>query len=90
MKEDGPFNLVQGDGIETDPNIRRKIEKDVYLLTYAHMTKPLLVHTHTGENWYTRMKLRDNFDGPNYWCPGCGFVLGEGPSMAVRMNELEI
>jgi hypothetical protein len=75
---------------EEDVNIRKKIIDDVYLLEYRRMHAPLLVHECTSDEWYVRMKLRNNEAGPMYWCPGCGFVLPEGPSMAVRMYELEI
>jgi hypothetical protein len=77
--------------MEQDSNIRKKIIDDVYLLEYKQMHTPLLVHECFGaEDWYVRMTLRNNEEGPMYWCPGCGFVLPEGPSMAVRMYELEI
>ncbi|MGW8180816.1 MAG: hypothetical protein ACWGQW_18960 [bacterium] len=77
--------------ITPDSNVRKKILDDVYILEYAKMRKPLLVHECNGDSeWYTRMTTRDNNEGPMYWCPGCGYVLPEGPSMAVMMYELEI
>ena len=36
------------------------------------------------------MELRNNDEGPNYWCSKCGYVLDEGASMALRLFELEI
>ena len=37
-----------------------------------------------------QMLLRDNEDGPMYWCIGCGYTLDEGVAMMVRLNEVNI
>lgn len=75
---------------EDSTSIRRKIAEDVYILTYPSMNKPLLVHLCGGCTWYKEMTYRENFDGPNYWCRGCGYELPDGIAMAVRVNELEL
>jgi hypothetical protein len=54
------------------------------------MPKPMLVHHCEGKTWLKEMTYRENFDGPNYWCGGCGYELPDGIAMAVRMNELEL
>ncbi len=36
------------------------------------------------------MLLRENEDGPMYWCTGCGYTLDEGLAMMVRLNEIDI
>lgn len=36
------------------------------------------------------MELRDNDEGPNYWCSTCGYVLDEGASMAIRLFEIDL
>jgi hypothetical protein len=42
------------------------------------------------EPWLTEMHLRENNDGPLYWCPQCGYCPDEGTSMAIRLNEVSI
>jgi hypothetical protein len=70
--------------------IRKKIADRVYILSYPGMNKPMLVHHCPGNTWFKEMTYRENFDGPNYWCRGCGHVLPDGIAMAVRVNELEL
>lgn len=36
------------------------------------------------------MILRDNDDGPLYWCEVCGHTLEGGVAMALRLNEVNI
>lgn len=68
----------------------RKLTEEVYLATLVsdkdipyHRCKP-------EEPWLTEMHLRENEDGPLYWCPGCGYSPDEGISMAIRLNEVQI
>jgi hypothetical protein len=75
---------------EESTDIKKKIADRVYILTYPSMDKPMLVHHCEGHTWFKEMTYRENFDGPNYWCGGCGYELPEGTAMAVRMNELEL
>jgi hypothetical protein len=75
---------------EASAAIRKKIADRVYILTYPAMTKPILVHHCPDNTWFKQMTYRENFDGPNYWCTGCGYVLPDGMAMAVRVNELEL
>ena len=35
------------------------------------------------------MILRENDDGPMYWCEGCGYTLEDGEAMAVRLFEAD-
>ena len=85
MKEELPTLIVR------TTTQRKKIAEGVYLLEYPKKSIPLLVHQCEGiGEWYKEMKFRDNFDGPNYWCVGCGYELPDGIAMAVRMNELEL
>ena len=71
-------------------DIKRKIADDVWLLSYRSLKKPIPVHICEGCDWFKVMKYRENFDGPVYWCEGCGYVLPEGLAMAIRVNELEL
>ena len=48
-----------------------------------HMCKPPL-------HKFAQIVLRENEDGPLYWCTGCGFTVDEGVSMAIRLNEVDI
>ena len=81
----------------------RKITDDVYEITpfdeqdcpgsqtsgwmplrhLMHMCKPPL-------HKFAQIVLRENEEGPLYWCTGCGFTLDEGVSMAIRLNEVDI
>lgn len=82
------MNLVFPDNSCADR--KRKIAEGVYLLNYGSIERGVVVHLCEGCDWFKVMCYRENFDGPNYWCPGCGYELPEGLAMAVRMNELEI
>ncbi len=40
--------------------------------------------------WYSIMVLRDNEDGPLYWCENCGYTIEGGAAMAIRLNEVPL
>jgi hypothetical protein len=69
---------------------KRKLADGVWLLNYGSIEHGVAVHVCEGRGWFTVMTYRENFDGPNYWCSNCGYVVPEGLAMAIRMNELEI
>lgn len=75
---------------EDSTSVRKKIAERVYILDYPAIKKPMLVHLCEGCTWFKEMRYRENFDGPVYWCEGCGYILPEGIAMAVRINELEL
>ncbi len=41
-------------------------------------------------DWYSIMVLRDNEDGPLYWCENCGYTIEGGAAMAIRLNEVPL
>ena len=49
----------------------------------VHMCKPPL-------HKFAQIVLRENKEGPLYWCTGCGYTVEEGVSMAIRLNEVDI
>jgi hypothetical protein len=75
---------------EESTSVKTKIAERVYILTYPNLCAPMLVHHCPDQTWFKQMTSRDNYDGPNYWCGGCGYELPEGLAMAVRMNELDL
>ncbi|KKN92455.1 hypothetical protein LCGC14_0209460 [marine sediment metagenome] len=68
----------------------KKIAENVYLVKYNTVPHEMLVHHCEGREDYKEMTLRENNDGPMYWCEGCGFVLDKGIAMAVRLYEAPI
>ena len=69
------------------PYYKTKVAEKVYLVKYAHLRHEMLVHHCDGNTYYKEMTFRENDDGPMYWCEGCGFVLGNGEAMAIRLYE---
>ena len=65
----------------------KKVGENVYLLNFTGLDYEILVHRCEGESEYNEMTFRENDDGPMYWCEGCGFVLGNGEAMAIRLYE---
>ena len=49
----------------------------------VHMCEPPL-------HKFAQIVLRENEEGPLYWCTGCGYTLDKGVSMAIRLNEVDI
>ncbi len=39
---------------------------------------------------FAQIVLRENEEGPLYWCTGCGYTVEEGVAMAIRLNEVDI
>lgn len=66
------------------------IADGVYLIDKAVEGVSVVAHMCHDEEWLHEMTLRENEEGPLYWCTGCGFILEEGISMAVRLNEVNI
>jgi uncharacterized Zn finger protein len=65
----------------------KKIAENVYLLDneiVAHSCPTIQ------PQWFKKMILRENDEGPLYWCEECGYVLEKGVSMAVRLYEVPI
>jgi len=46
-----------------------------------------LRHDCVGDTWMGIMSLRENDEGPVYWCNNCGHTLENGEAMAVRLYE---
>ena len=65
----------------------KKVGENVYLVKHNGLNFELLVHLCDGTSEYHEMTFRENDDGPMYWCEGCGFVLGNGEAMAIRLYE---
>ena len=71
----------------------KKITEDVSIETYDESFDyaEVVCHNCDGDGEPGRlMILRENEDGPMYWCTGCGYTLDEGVAMAVRLNEVDI
>jgi hypothetical protein len=47
-------------------------------------------HECDGDQWLHKMILRENIEGPVYWCSYCGYTTDEGMSMAIRLYEVAI
>jgi len=70
----------------------KKLADDIYEITpfeeegsekhLMHMCTPPL-------HKFSQIVLRENEDGPLYWCTGCGFTVDDGLSMAIRLNEVD-
>ena len=69
-----PFEEQEIDGHHEGPCSERWL---------MHMCKPPL-------HKFAQIVLRENEDGPMYWCTGCGYTVDEGVSMAIRLNEVDI
>ena len=65
----------------------KKIGEGVYLVKHTNLNYEVLVHLCNEDSAYHEMTFRENDDGPMYWCEGCGFVLGNGEAMAIRLYE---
>jgi hypothetical protein len=67
------------------------IAEDVYIIDdVLDREAPVVGHLCPDNGFLTEMTLRENESGPMYWCRGCGYILEEGLSMAVRLNEVNI
>lgn len=79
----------------------KKITEDIYEITPFEEERPgsfwkLGVERHLMHmcepplHKFAQIVLRENEEGPLYWCTGCGYTLDEGVSMAIRLNEVNI
>jgi hypothetical protein len=73
----------------------KKITDDVSIEIYDESLQGASIVCHycdgpAGMEGSRMMLLRENDDGPMYWCTGCGYVLDDGVAMAVRLNEVNI
>jgi hypothetical protein len=68
----------------------RKLTDEVWLAALLEGTDHPYHKCKQEEPWLTEMQLRENEDGPLYWCPGCGYVADNGVAMAIRLNEVSI
>lgn len=68
----------------------RKLAEAVYVEEYGydlgHEEIKLLHECEEGE-WMHHLALRENEDGPMYWCVNCGAVIDNGEAMAIRLYE---
>jgi hypothetical protein len=68
----------------------RKITDEVWLAA-MFKNKDMPYHKcKQDEPWLREMTLREWEERPMYWCEGCGYIMPDGVSMAVRLNGLEI
>ena len=69
---------------------QKKVAEDVYIVDSIIADSLKVYHRCPDGGEMSEMTLRENEDGPLYWCGGCGYTLEEGLSMAVRLNEVNI
>lgn len=69
---------------------RKVIADGVYILDRGFGSEETIQHACPDGLGSNEMTLRENEDGPLYWCTGCGYILEEGLSMAIRLNEVDI
>lgn len=68
-----------------------EIAEGVYVSKALEGTSEVIVrHQCEKDAWPRIMVLRENEDGPVYWCGGCGFTLGNGEAMAIRLYQVDI
>jgi len=71
--------------------LERKVVADgVFILEKGIHGEESVQHQCPGRDRASQMTLRENEDGPLYWCKGCGYILEEGVSMAIRLNEVDL
>jgi len=73
----------------TNPNLHQ-VAENVYICDHTYCSSRHVLHECSNEETMHNMILRDNEDGPMYWCEGCGYTLIEGEAMAVRLHEVDI
>ena len=64
----------------------RKIADEVYAEEYGYDEVKLLHECNEGQWMYT-LTLRENEEGPLYWCAECGKTIENGEAMALRLYE---
>lgn len=75
---------------ETGSHLNQKLIADGVYLIDRMGDIPVVAHRCINSSWLKEMTLRENETGPLYWCPSCGYILEEGLSMAIRLNEVDI
>jgi len=76
----------------------KKLSDTVYEITpfedvddTGHFAEKQLMHMcNPPLHKFAQIVLRENEEGPLYWCTGCGYTVDEGVSMAIRLNEVDI
>ncbi len=68
----------------------RKIAQSVYIedKDSTQFDTKLLHECEEGE-WMYALTLRENAEGPLYWCEGCGDTIENGEAMAIRLYEAD-
>ncbi len=70
----------------------RKIADQVYAEEHEYLNYPVevnLLHECDEGQWMHKLTLRENAEGPLYWCDGCGATIENGEAMAIRLFEVE-
>ena len=66
----------------------RKIADQVYVQEkYEYPEEVNLLHECDEGEWMHALMLRENAEGPLYWCEGCGSTIENGEAMAIRLYE---
>ena len=69
----------------------RKIAQSVYIEEDENSISisplPYLMHECEEGEWMHTLYLRENEEGPLYWCEGCGATIENGEAMAIRLYE---
>ena len=64
----------------------RKIADEVYAAEWDYGEINLLHECDEGD-WLHKLALRENEEGPLYWCSACGKTIENGEAMAIRLYE---
>ena len=64
----------------------RKIADEVYAEEAGYDEIKLFHECNEGQ-WMYALTLRENAEGPLYWCEGCGKTIDNGEAMALRLYE---
>jgi hypothetical protein len=68
----------------------RKVADEVYITDHVHAQyESQLLHECDEGEWMHKLTLRENAEGPLYWCPGCGKTIENGEAMAIRLFEAD-
>ena len=67
----------------------RKIADQVYAQDRYYPEEILLLHECEEGEWMHHLTLRENAEGPLYWCVGCGATIENGEAMAIRLYEAD-
>jgi hypothetical protein len=77
-------------GIEGKRYWVERIDLSNGVLLYDYDDSLDIRHECDSRGWTHKMILRENTDGPVYWCSYCGYTTDEGTSMAIRLYEVDI